>query len=222
LWPWHTHAAPGRARSGGPWAKRRPGAADAGEALSTFIAEAHDALAHLGPIQPDQYPALIEALMVGRPVRPRYAQHPRVHIWGLLEARLQRADVVVVGGLNEGTWPAEPDPSPWMSRPMMRDFGLPLPERRVGLSAHDFVQAVCGPQVFITRAKRQGTSPQVSSRWLTRLDTLLGDAAPAPDASWPRWAASLTDAAGRAVTLRRPPPPPAGGGTPAPAFGNGN
>jgi ATP-dependent helicase/nuclease subunit B len=123
-----------------------------------------------------------------------------------LEARLQRADIVVLGGLNEGTWPADPQPSPWMSRPMLREFGLPLPERRVGLSAHDFVQAASAPQAFITRAGRQGSSPQVPSRWLTRLDTLLGDAKPATDVTWSAWAKRLTQPDG-AAQLRPPPRP---------------
>jgi ATP-dependent helicase/nuclease subunit B len=205
----HVLAAEALARTDAPDDERRLWAGDAGEALSAFVAEAHDALTHFAPIRPEHYPALIKAIMANRPVRPRYPRHPRVHIWGLLEARLQRADLVVLGGLNEGTWPADPDPSPWMSRPMMREFGLPLPERRVGLNAHDFVQAACAPRVFITRAKRQGTSPQVPSRWLTRLDTMLGDTAPLPDTSWPAWAESLTkwDGAPEPCAPPRPTPP---------------
>ncbi len=54
------------------------------------------------------YPALFEALLAGSVVRPRYGRHPRLAIWGLLEARLQRADLMVLGGLNEGVWPADP------------------------------------------------------------------------------------------------------------------
>lgn len=204
----HATAAEALARTDADQDERRLWAGDAGEALSAFIAEAHEALLKLDPISPEQYPALIQAFMANRPVRPHYAQHPRVHIWGLLEARMQRADIVVLGGLNEGNWPADPDPSPWMSRPMMRDFGLPLPERRVGLSAHDFVQAANAPTVFITRAGRQGTSPQVPSRWLTRIDTLLGDAKPAPDDTWPAWASELTRAEGAPQPCDAPKPAP--------------
>lgn len=205
----HAATAEALARTDAPEDERRLWAGDAGEALSGFVAEAFEALAHLGPIRPEQYPALIKALMANRPVRPRYALHPRVHIWGLLEARLQRADVVVLGGLNEGAWPSEPDPSPWMSRPMMHAFGLPLPERRVGLSAHDFVQAVCAPTVYLTRSERAEGSPQVPSRWLTRLDTLLGEQhRPAPDVTWPAWAESLTRADGPARPWDAPEPRP--------------
>ena len=188
--------------------QRRLWAGDAGEALASFIAEAFEALGRFEAIAAQDYPALIRALMANRPVRPRYALHPRVHIWGLLEARLQRADTVVLGGLNEGTWPAETQPSPWMSRPMMTAFGLPVPERRVGLSAHDFIQAAGAPDVFITRAKRAEGSPQVPSRWLTRLDTLLGEAKLPPDASWTAWAEELTRPEAEAQSCRPPKPTP--------------
>lgn len=204
----HAQAAEALARTDDGDDARRLWAGDAGESLSAFIAEAHEALGRLPNLPPEQYPALIRALMAGRAVRPGYAPHPRVHIWGLLEARLQRADILVLGGLNEGTWPADPQPSPWMSRPMLREFGLPLPERRVGLSAHDFVQAACTPHVFITRSARQGSSPQVPSRWLTRLDTLLGDAKPAADATWSAWAKSLTQPDGPAQQCPPPRPTP--------------
>ena len=70
---------------------------------------------------------------------------PGLHIWGLLEARLQHADTIVMGGLNEGTWPPEAAASPWMSRTMLSEFGLPEPERRIGLAAHDFTQAFSAP-----------------------------------------------------------------------------
>ncbi|PWG73988.1 hypothetical protein DF186_20220, partial [Enterococcus hirae] len=83
-----------------------------------------------------------EGLLAGQAVRKPYAQHPRLFIWGAMEARLQRADRMILGGLNEGTWPRESDPGPWMSRPMRQAFGLPSPERAIGLAAHDFAQAL--------------------------------------------------------------------------------
>src|SRR3546814_11638227 len=97
--------------------------------------------------------------MAGRAGRPRYGLHPRVAILGPLEARLQHADLLVLGGLNEGSWPAEVDPGPWPSRPMQSVFGLPLPERRIGLAAHDFFQAFCAPVVYLTRAERVDCHP---------------------------------------------------------------
>ncbi len=148
-------------------------AGEAGEALATFFAELNEASDTIERIKPKDYPALIDALLAGRVHRPRYGRHPRLHIWGLLEARLQHADVMILGSLNEGSWPPEAQASPWMSRPMLEKFGLSQPERRLGLTAHDFTQAASGAEVILSRSSRSGGSPTVPSRWLLRLETLL-------------------------------------------------
>ena len=55
---------------------------------------------------------------------------------------------------------------------MRQKLGLPTPERRTGLSAHDFLQTAAAPEAYlITRRRREG-EPQVQSRWLWRLKTL--------------------------------------------------
>ena len=146
---------------------------EAGEAAARFIAEAAEAAQVMPAIAPGRYPALFAALMARQVVRPRYGRHPRLHIWGPLEARLQHADLIVLGGLNERTWPRDPTPDPWLSRPMEARLGLPLPERRVGLAAHDFAQALSAPEVILTRAERVDGTPTVPSRWLMRLDAVL-------------------------------------------------
>ena len=143
---------------------------EAGESLAAFVTDLADAGHLLGPVSAARYPALLEALFAGRTVRPRYGSHPRLAILGPLEARLQRYDVMILGGLNEGAWPPELAADPWMSRPMRADFGLPQPERRTGLSAHDFTQALGAGAVYLTRAQRVEGSPTVPARWLTRLD----------------------------------------------------
>ena len=148
-------------------------AGEAGEAAAGFIAELAEAANRFPPIRGRDYPALLDALMAGRVVRAPYGSHPRLTIWGLLEARLQHADLVILGGLNEGTWPPRTDTGPWMSRPMRADMGLPLPERRIGLAAHDFVQALGAPEVLMTRATRVEGAPTLPCRWLLRLETLL-------------------------------------------------
>src|SRR5262249_11409085 len=117
-------------------------AGDAGEAAATFIANLRQAAAGFAPMPGDRYPALLGALLSMQVVRPRYGRHPRLAIWGPLEARLQHADLLILGGLNEGSWPADVAADPWLSRPMRRDFGLPAPEQRIGLAAHDFAQAM--------------------------------------------------------------------------------
>ncbi|TVR81924.1 MAG: double-strand break repair protein AddB [Rhodospirillales bacterium] len=152
---------------------------EAGEALARFIAELTETADLIPALDPATYPALLDALLSARVVRPNYGRHPRLFIWGPLEARLQRADVMILGSLNEGTWPRVVDTGPWMSRPMMRDFGLPPPERRIGLSAHDFTQACGAPEVFLTRARRSEGAPTVPSRWLVRIENLMGETAAA-------------------------------------------
>lgn len=185
-------------------------AGDAGEAAAGFIAELDQAAADSPPIDTAGYSALLDVLMAGRTVRPRYGRHPRLAIWGPLEARLQAADVTIVGGLNEGTWPPKAEASPWMSRPMMKAFGLPLPERRIGLSAHDFTQAFCAGEVWLTRARRVEGAPAVESRWLLRLANLLqggGAGEPAAEGPWLAWQEAL-DAGAPAVRIEPPAPRP--------------
>lgn len=158
---------------------------DAGEMLAQFLSELREAADLLPPVSPASYGALLESLMAGATVRPRYGRHPRLAILGLLEARLQHADLLVLGGLNEGVWPPDPQPDPWLSRPMREAFGLPLPERRIGLTAHDFVQAFSAPEIVLTRADKTDGQPTVPSRWLTRLDAVLRGAG-AEDVLYPR------------------------------------
>ncbi len=145
----------------------------AGEAAARFCHELLDAAADFPALPGRHYPALFEALAAGAVVRPAYGQHPRLAIWGLVEARLQQADLLVLGGLNEGTWPGPAAFDPWMSRQMRQEFGIALPERAIGIAAHDFAQALGAPAVALTRATRREGVPTVPSRWLLRLDTVL-------------------------------------------------
>lgn len=146
----------------------------AGEALAEFIAGLRQASRGFSPLAGAGYAAFFQSLLAGEVVRPQGGQHPRIHIWGPLEARLQQVDLLILGGLNEGSWPPESETDPWMSRPMRAKFGLPLPERRIGLSAHDFAQCFSSPRVVLTRASRVDGTPTVPSRWLLRLESLVG------------------------------------------------
>lgn len=158
--------------------RERPGAAclwrhEDGESAAAFVGEWLLAAVDFPAVAADDYPGLFESLLTGRVVRPRFGRHPRLAILGPLEARLQHHDLMILGGLNEGGWPAEPAVDPWLSRPMRKRFGLPSPERQIGLSAHDFAQAAAAPEVVLTRAERVEGAPTVPSRWLSRLDTVL-------------------------------------------------
>jgi ATP-dependent helicase/nuclease subunit B len=116
----------------------------------------------------------LDDLLAEENVRAPFGSHPRLFIWGLLEARLQRADLMILGGLNEGSWPAESSPDPWLAPGIRRHLGLPSLERAQGLAAHDFVTALGAPKVVVTRAKRHGTDPAVASRLWLRLAALAG------------------------------------------------
>ena len=145
----------------------------AGEAAAMFCHDLLHAARDFPALIGRHYPALFEALSSGIAVRPAYGRHPRLAIWGLVEARLQQADLLVLGGLNEGAWPGAVPVDPWMSRQMRAEFGIPLPERALGIAAHDFAQALGAPEVALTRAARHEGVPTVPSRWLLRLDAVL-------------------------------------------------
>ena len=148
-------------------------AEEAGSSLADFVADLYDAAAGFPAIAGADYPVLLEALLAGSVVRPRFGKHPRLQILGSLEARLQQADLVILGGLNEGVWPPAAPADPWLSRPMRREFGLEPPEVQIGLAAHDFTMAAAAREVVLTRSIRAEGAPTVPSRWLLRLDTVL-------------------------------------------------
>jgi ATP-dependent helicase/nuclease subunit B len=147
---------------------------EAGRSLAALMDELQPAATRLSPLEPADVPAVLALLMSGVTVRLPYGSHGRLAIYGLLEARLQRADLMILGGLNEGVWPAAPTPDPWLAPRIRRRLGLPSLERRIGLAAHDFVQALGAPEVLITRAARDASAPTVPSRFLLRLDAITG------------------------------------------------
>jgi ATP-dependent helicase/nuclease subunit B len=146
---------------------------DAGQALADFLTDALAGLAGFPPVAAAGYGPLLDSLMASPVVRSPIGQHPRLSILGTMEARLQQADLVILGGLNEGTWPESTPPDPFLSRPMREDIGLPVPEFRIGLSAHDFITGLAAPEVVLTRALRVKGVPTVASRWLLRLEAVL-------------------------------------------------
>jgi ATP-dependent helicase/nuclease subunit B len=157
-------------------------AAHDGTALARFF----DAVALAGDadlaVAPAQYAELFEATMADRVVRRPGDPGAPVRIYGPLEARLTHVDRVVVGGLVESVWPPEARTDPWLSRPMRHQLGLDLPERRIGLSAHDFAQMLGAPEVILARAGKIGGAPAVASRFVQRLAAVAGDA---------RWGAAV-------------------------------
>lgn len=164
----------------------------------------------LPPATPRGFADLLERLMSGETVRTGGATHPRLRILGAIEARLVRADRLIVAGLEEGVWPRGAPLDPFLSRPMRSALGLPSPERRIGLSAHDFAQAACAPEVVLLHTERREGAPSVKSRWLWRLET-LAKGAEVKIAGRPQaldWARRLDAPEGPPTPAPRPSPKP--------------
>ena len=151
-------------------------AGQAGEAVAAVIASLMEDAAALPPVTPAGFRDLLDGLLTRGETRPGGASHPRLKVLGVLEARLVRSDLTILAGLEEGTWPQPAPIDPFLSRPMRTALGLPAPERRIGLSAHDFAQGACAPKVVLLASQRRGGAPAVPSRWLWRLRTLIGGA----------------------------------------------
>ena len=156
-------------------------------------------------VRPIELPVILERLMAAVAVRPPYGQHPRIFVWGLIEARLQHADLVILGGLNEGVWPALPAPDPWLAPRLRAELGLPSLERRIGLAAHDFACALGARRVLVTRARRDARAPAIASRFWLRLEAMTGGVARSPLIR--KWARDL-DRPAAYRPARRPAPSP--------------
>jgi ATP-dependent helicase/nuclease subunit B len=184
---------------------------EAGDQARDLLAEIHETTADLPSVEPGAYAPLFQALARARSVRPAYGRHPRLAILSPQEARLLSFDLVILGGLNEGTWPRAAPTDPWFSRPMRSVLGLEQPERAIGLAAHDFATLASGPRVMLTRATKADGTPTVASRWVQRLTQLkngLGlDAALTPDRDYVALARALGDA-GRPERMKMPTPRP--------------
>lgn len=183
-------------------------AGPAGRAASALLAEL-EAEATGGPARfdPAGLPALLRQLMDEVAVRPPQGGHPRLAILGLIESRLATADLVIAGGLNEGTWPGLPAPDPWLAPRIRTELGLPALERRIGVAAHDLAQALGAPEVLLTRSRRDATAPAVASRFWLRLEALSGGLE--RDADLIRWTRGLDHAAAPKPSPRPAPAPPA-------------
>ena len=182
-----------------------------GEVAAAFAAESRDAAEGLEPIETGTWPSLLRSLAMKVPVRAAFGRHPRLAILGPLEARLQRFDLTILGGLNEGSWPQAAGHDPWFSRPMRRKLGLEQPERGIGLSAHDFAMLAASPCVLLSRALKADGAPTIASRWLQRLEQLTGGLglkqALTPQHDYARLAAQLLDVP-QGPRLPRPKPTP--------------
>jgi len=206
-------AGPGVDGSGALWDE------DAGRTARLCVEALRAEASHGGTLEPLEYANLFDAVSQRDEVRDAVATHPDIVFLGPRDTREQGADLVILGGLNDGVWPPAAAPDPWLNRKMRAAVGLLLPERRIGLAAHDYQQAVAARQVVLTRSLRDAEAQTVPSRWLNRLTHLMGGLpAPGPDALramrargtvWLHRAAALdTPRVGVAPAPRPAPQPP--------------
>ena len=185
---------------------------EAGATASTFFTGLMDPDLATTAIEAADYADLYRSLITGLNVRPRVAVHPRLFIWGPFEARLQQTDVMILGSLNDGTWPEVADPGPWLNRRMREKLKLPSPEEKIGYAAHDFTSFLGAPRVYMTRAQKIDGVPTVPSRWLMRLTALLAgmelEDALTTEEPWLGWARARDSYVVR-QRLRAPEPRPA-------------
>ena len=147
-----------------------------GRALSAWVEELRGAADEAGTrLAIKDLPAVLRDAMDRVSVRPPWGGHPRVAIYGLLEARMSRADLVICGGLVEGTWPAAPSPEPSLPPPVLRALGVPSGEFRIGLAAHDLAGALGAPEVVLSWAQRGEGGPVIPSRFVLRVQAMLGE-----------------------------------------------
>jgi len=146
-----------------------------GRALAAFVEVLREAAQAVGTmLDPRDLSAVLREAMDEIAVRPPWGGHPRVAIYGLLEARMSRADLVICGGLVEGKWPANPAPDPLLAPPLLRALGVPGADFRIGLSAHDLAGALGAPEVVLSHAARDESGPTIPSRFLLRIRAMLG------------------------------------------------
>lgn len=143
-----------------------------GEMAAKFIGQLRDLSAAIADMTAQDFPDFLAAALRGLTSAPDTPEHPRIVIWGPLEARLQRRDRMILASLNEGSWPKPVAADAFLNRKLRSDLGLPDPDERIGLSAHDFAQLANAPEVILLRARRVDDKPAVASRWIWRLRTL--------------------------------------------------
>jgi ATP-dependent helicase/nuclease subunit B len=189
-----------------------------GAAAARCLEELADLLDEMGGVEREAWPDFADALAESCIAPPEGGEHPRIVIWGPLEARLQRRDRMILAGLNEGLWPKQPRADAFLNRALRKQMGLSDPDQLIGLAAHDFAQMANAPEVILLRAKRVDDKPSVASRWVWRLRTLAAGGfqdharaeavlRPAPERDPLQWARALRHFEG-AKAVEAPSPRP--------------
>lgn len=168
-----------------------------GKAIQSFFDNLIEENSHFPSLSPKAYSTFFASLLnQADKIRDYEGIGSRITILGALEARLSHSEVMILGGLNENSWPPSIDPDPWLSHSMRQQLGLPALERRLGLSAHDFSSCFYASNLLLTRSLNDQGAPTIPSRWWQRLQVvakknsnILKDKTQLP---WQEWAKKLT------------------------------
>ncbi len=180
-----------------------------GRMLAGFVEELRSVAADTGTrLEPAELPAVLRDAMDRISVRPPWGSHPRIGIYGLIEARMSRADLVICGALHEGSWPASPVADALLAPPVLRALGVPGADFRIGLSAHDLAAALGAPEVVLSHARRDSSGPVIPSRFILRIKAMLGEISDQHEETEAVKLAREVDRAPRARAYPRPRPMP--------------
>ena len=199
--------------SGGLWKQNN------GRHCFKIIEKIKEASPIASSISVSRYADVFNSILAEEHVPEINPTHPNIMIWGTLEARAHNAEVLILAGMNEGSWPAPAEIDPWLNRKMRKEAGLLSPERRIGLSAHDYQQSVCSSNVLITRSTKDNEAETIPSRWLNRLLNLLSGLSGnnGPEAiekmkgrgkKWLDWASEIKKVTPKKPAKRPSPKPP--------------
>lgn len=116
--------------------------------------------------------AIIANTLARVSIRPPLNEDTKIRVLGVIESRMQNADVIILTGLNEGMFPGAGYSNPWIPRGVAEKIGLPSPNTEVSLTALDFITLSCGREVYWLRSKTAGSSVTTESRFLSRVDVM--------------------------------------------------
>ena len=109
-------------------------------------------------------------------VRKKLDDNCNIRVLGMVEARMQKADVIILTGLNDGMFPAKGYENAWLPRKVsLEEIGLPSPNKKVSLMALDFINLSCANEVYWLRTSQSGEAVNLESRFLSRVAIAHGD-----------------------------------------------
>ena len=145
---------------------------DDGNALAEFMSYILENAQAVSAVNVSDYKASFASLLQSITVRKNIGLHPRLFIWGPLEARLQNVDTMIIAGMNEGIFPAQTSVDAWLSRAMAGDVGLPIADMSIGISANDFISACNGKKIIFSRHEKEDGKQTIPSRWWQRFEAV--------------------------------------------------